>query len=53
MTRKIKIERVRVYARALNLFTFTKYDGWDPEVNADYQVNNINQGQDFFTLHLK
>lgn len=47
--RKFKIERIRVYARALNLFTVTKYEGWDPEVNADYQADNINQGVDFYS----
>jgi len=47
--RKFKIERIRVYARALNLFTVTKYEGWDPEVNADYQAGNINQGVDFYS----
>ena len=50
VTRKIRIERVRVYARALNLFTFTNYKGWDPEVNADYQASNINQGVDFYSV---
>ena len=25
------------------------YDGWDPEVNADFQATNINQGQDFYS----
>jgi hypothetical protein len=57
LTQKIKIERVRVYARALNLFTITKYDGWDPEVSADFMVSqtatnpdyNINLGQDFYS----
>ncbi|HLP36155.1 TonB-dependent receptor [Lacibacter sp.] len=49
ITSKIKIERARVYFRAQNLFTFTKYGGWDPEVNADYQVSNINQGVDFYS----
>ncbi|MEP7373647.1 MAG: TonB-dependent receptor [Chitinophagaceae bacterium] len=46
---KIKLERLRVYVRGQNLFTFTKYDGWDPEVNADYQATNINQGVDFYS----
>lgn len=46
---KLKIERIRIYARAQNLFTITNYDGWDPEVNSDYQVTNINQGQDFYS----
>src|SRR5205823_4567240 len=31
ISKKIKLERARVYARAINLFTITKYEGWDPE----------------------
>ena len=50
VARRIKLERIRVYARALNLFTITKYTGWDPEVNADYQASNINQGVDFYSV---
>ena len=47
---RIRVERLRVYIRAQNLLTFTKYEGWDPEVNADYQASNINQGVDFYSL---
>ena len=46
---KLHLEKARLYVRAQNLFTFTKYDGWDPEVNADYQATNINQGVDFYS----
>ncbi|MDO9373970.1 MAG: SusC/RagA family TonB-linked outer membrane protein, partial [Ferruginibacter sp.] len=46
---KLHIDRARFYVRAQNLFTFTKYEGWDPEVNADYQASNINQGVDFYS----
>ncbi|MGC4037880.1 MAG: TonB-dependent receptor [Chitinophagaceae bacterium] len=46
---KIHIDRLRLYLRAQNLFTITKYKGWDPEVNADYQATNINQGVDFYS----
>jgi len=46
---RLKLERFRVYFKAQNLFTFTKYKGWDPEVNADYQASNINQGVDFYS----
>lgn len=46
---KIRLERARVYLRGQNLFTFTKYEGWDPEVNADYQASNLNQGVDFYS----
>lgn len=62
ISRKIRIERIRVYARALNLFTFTKYKGWDPEVNSDWLATptnsngtphanyNLYQGQDFYSV---
>lgn len=46
---KWKVDRFRVYVRAQNLLTITKYKGWDPEVNADYQASNINLGQDFYS----
>ena len=46
---KMHLEKLRVYIRAQNLFTITKYKGWDPEVNADYQASNINQGVDFYS----
>ncbi len=53
---KLNLSRLRIYTSAFNLLTFTDYDGWDPEVNADtYSVNangtpnNINQGIDFYS----
>ena len=46
---RIKMDRLRVYVKAMNLFTVTKYGGWDPEVNADYQASNINQNVDFYS----
>jgi hypothetical protein len=46
---KLKLNRLRVFATGLNLATFTKYKGWDPEVNSDYQSTNINQGVDFYS----
>ena len=30
---KIRIEKLRVYVQAANLFTITKYSGLDPELN--------------------
>jgi TonB-dependent starch-binding outer membrane protein SusC len=47
---KLRIERAKFYVRGQNLFTFTKYKGWDPEVNADHQDTNINQGNDFYSV---
>ena len=46
---KLHIDKARFYVRGQNLFTITKYKGWDPEVNADFQASNINQGQDFYS----
>jgi TonB-linked SusC/RagA family outer membrane protein len=51
---KIKLSGVRVYIGVQNLYTFTKYKGWDPEVNyigsgRSTQNTNIIQGYDFYT----
>lgn len=46
---KIKVSRARLFINTYNLFTITKYKGWDPEVNADYQASNINLGVDFYS----
>jgi TonB-linked SusC/RagA family outer membrane protein len=48
---RLKLSQLRIYATGQNLFTFTKYPGWDPEVNADYRANgsNLNQGNDFYS----
>ncbi|HAI84252.1 MAG TPA: SusC/RagA family TonB-linked outer membrane protein [Chitinophagaceae bacterium] len=48
LLQNIKFESVRVYVAAQNLLTFTKYKGYDPEVNTTY-VGNINLGHDFYT----
>ena len=34
LTRKVFIEKLRVYVAAENLLTFTKYDGFDPELSS-------------------
>ncbi len=44
---KVKIKNVRIYASALNTVTWTKYDGYDPEVN--YYRNSTAQGIDYST----
>ncbi len=46
---KLKMENARLFMNAYNLFLITNYDGWDPEVNADYQASNINLGVDFYS----
>ncbi len=37
MLQKVKIDNVRVYMNIQNLYTFTKYTGFDPEVGASTQ----------------
>ncbi len=48
MISKIKLSRLRVYASGQNLFTFTKYKGYDPEVgsyNQDALMSGIDNGR--------
>lgn len=45
---KIKLHSLRVYAQATNLATWTKYKGWDPELNSDAFSGNITQNYDFY-----
>ncbi len=49
LSRKIGIEKARIYFSGMNLLTFTKYNGWDPEVNSDDFTTNVAQGNDFYT----
>jgi TonB-linked SusC/RagA family outer membrane protein len=46
---RFKISSMRVFFTGQNLLTFTKYKGWDPEVNADYLASNVFQGNDFYS----
>jgi len=46
---KAGIRDIRLYVTGTNLLTFTKYDGWDPEVTADYLASNIIYGVDFYS----
>lgn len=47
---RLKLTQLRLYVTGQNLFTFTKYPGWDPEVNTDYRTGtNSSQGSDFYT----
>jgi TonB-linked SusC/RagA family outer membrane protein len=50
---KYKLQNVRIFASALNLFTITGYNGYDPEVNTpsggSIQSDNIQLGHDFYT----
>ena len=48
---KISLSDLRIYVTGQNLLTFTKYDGWDPEVSTDFLANgsNVFQGVDFYS----
>lgn len=43
---KIKLSNVRFYATGYNLYTWTKYSGYDPEVNT-YPNNGLTPGIDW------
>lgn len=44
-TRKASIQRLRVYVSAENLFTFTGYDGFDPELaSGGYTTIGVDKG---------
>lgn len=46
-TRKAHIERLRLYVTASNLFTITKYSGYDPEVGGGTDYGNYPQSRTF------
>lgn len=46
---KIKLDRIRLFVQAQNLFMFTKYEGWDPEVSTDFLNDNVTSGCDFYS----
>jgi len=54
VTSRIKMSSVRISVGVQNLYTLTRYKGWDPEVNytgtgRSTQNTNIIQGYDFYT----
>ncbi len=40
-SRKAKMEKLRIYFSAQNLFTITKYSGIDPEIGGNSLMYNI------------
>ena len=45
LTKKVSIQRFRVYVSAENLLTFTKYDGFDPELaSGNYTTIGVDKG---------
>ena len=47
LTSKIGISRLRLYARAENLFTWTKYWGFDPEIGAGWDNDSQKHNTQF------
>lgn len=45
---KARMDNLMLYVSGQNLLTFTKYEGYDPEVNATY-ISSVNLGHDFYT----
>ncbi|MET3875076.1 TonB-dependent receptor [Chitinophaga sp. OAE865] len=45
---RLKIDNARIYVSAVNLFTATKYKGYDPELNTA-SFSTISIGHDFYT----
>ncbi len=48
---KVKLEKVRLYVSGQNLYTWTKYSGYNPEVNL-YDSNALTPGVDYGTYPL-
>jgi TonB-linked SusC/RagA family outer membrane protein len=42
---KYNLERVRVYVNIQNLFTFTNYSGYDPEIGGSVLLNGYDNGR--------
>jgi len=46
LTRKFRCNALQVYISAKNVYTFTKYSGYDPEVSR-FGQNNLSMGADY------
>lgn len=46
---KMGLDRMRIFFQGQNLFMFTKYEGWDPEVSTDFLNTNVISGCDFYS----
>lgn len=48
LTNRVKVERLKVYVNVQNLYTFTNYTGYDPEIGAfgqDALMQNVDMGR--------
>jgi len=46
---KAGLDRMRIFITGQNLLTFTRYEGWDPEVSTDFLNDNVTSGADFYS----
>jgi len=55
LVNRLSMSSIKIYVKATNLYVWTDYPGWDPEVNStdtddsSSQRRNIQQGWDFYT----
>jgi hypothetical protein len=49
VVKKIRLDKIRLFIQGENIFTFTKYLGWEPEVSTDFYNNNITSGCDLYS----
>ena len=42
ITQKLKIQGLRVFAQGQNLYTWHKFQGWDPEVSSVVDADGAN-----------
>ena len=47
LVKKFHIENVRIYGTGYNLLCFTKYEGYDPEVDTSSKKNPMTPGIDY------
>ncbi len=52
MAKSLGFANARVYLRGLNLFTITKYTGYNPDVNSNGSTARISLGTDFYAYPL-
>jgi len=48
LTKKYRVERLKLYVNAQNIYTFTDYSGYDPEIgafNQDPLLQNVDMGR--------
>ena len=50
LTSRLGTSGLKVYVTANNIFTLTRYQGWDPEVRGDFLGSATTLGIDFYSI---